>query len=265
MLKNIDKEDLLKFKTSQIKELANKISPDEYLDFINLYEADERKSVQSICNSLVKKLDKIKKEKDRLIAINQFEETAYEKGYMYIGGIDEAGRGPLAGPVVAAIVVFDRMTMIDGIDDSKKLSETKREELFEYIIKNAKDYGIGIADNNEIDEINILNATYLAMKRAIDMLQCKPDCLLNDAVRIPDIDIDQVPIIKGDSKSISIAAASILAKVTRDRIMYDMDKEYPFYNFSSNKGYGTKDHYNGIMKYGITPIHRKSFLKNIKY
>lgn len=265
MLKSISKEEISKFKTSQIKELADKISPDKYLDFINLFGADERKSVLSICNSLNKRLEKIKLEEERLIRINEFEEIAYDKGYIYIGGVDEAGRGPLAGPVVAAVVVFDRMTKIPGVDDSKKIKESKREELFEYIIKNAKDYGIGIADNVEIDEINILNATYLAMKRAIDMLKEKPDCLLNDAVTIPDINIAQVPIIKGDSKSISIAAASILAKVTRDRIMYDMDKKYPHYGFSSNKGYGTKDHYSGIMNYGITPIHRKSFLKNINY
>ena len=185
------------------------------------------------------------------------------KGFNKICGIDEAGRGPLAGPVVAAVVVFKPGTKIEGINDSKKLSEAKRNELFDIIKNEALDYGIGIVQRDEIDEYNILNATYMAMKKAINCLKKSPDYLLVDAAHIPDIDIAQKAIIKGDSKSISIAAASILAKVTRDSLMYEYDKMYPEYGFSSHKGYGTDQHYQAIRQHGITPIHRKSFLKNI--
>ena len=195
--------------------------------------------------------------------INTFENEGYQKGYTYIGGIDEAGRGPLAGPVVAAVVVFKPGTKIEGINDSKKLSEAKRDELFDIIKEQALDYGIGIVQKDEIDEYNILNATYMAMKKAINCLKKTPDYLLVDAAHVPDVNIDQKSIIKGDSKSISIAAASILAKVTRDSLMYEYDKMYPEYGFASHKGYGTDQHYKAIREHGITPIHRKSFLKNI--
>jgi ribonuclease HII len=159
--------------------------------------------------------------------------------------------------------VFKPNTKIEGINDSKKLSEAKREELFDIIKEQALDYGIGIVNNNEIDEFNILNATYMAMKKAINCLKKSPDYLLIDAATIPGVDTPQKPIIKGDSKSISIAAASILAKVTRDSIMYQYDEMYPEYGFKSHKGYGTKEHYAAIENQGITPIHRKSFLKNM--
>ena len=202
-------------------------------------------------------------ENERLEMINIFENEGYEKGFTYIGGIDEAGRGPLAGPVVAAVVVFKPGTKIEGINDSKKLSEAKRDELFEIIKEEALDYGIGIVQKDEIDEYNILNATYMAMKKAVNCLKQKPDYLLVDAAHIPDVDIEQKSIIKGDSKSISIAAASILAKVTRDSIMYEYDKMYPEYGFASHKGYGTDQHYKAIREHGITSIHRRSFLKNI--
>lgn len=254
-----------KLSTNNIKEVYDKITSDEFEDFLELFSNDERKSVISLCARVEKKIKKNKAELERLCTINLFEEKAYENGYKYIGGVDEAGRGPLAGPVVAAVVVFKRGTKIYGIDDSKKLSEDKREELFEIIKNEALDYGIGIADNVEIDENNILQATYIAMKRAIDNLKNKPDCLLNDAVKIPGVDIRQVPIIKGDSKSISIAAASILAKVTRDRMMYEYDLKYPEYGFRSNKGYGTSVHYEGLRKKGKTEIHRNSFLKNFDF
>ena len=246
-----------------IKEIVDNLSVDQYLEYIDILKSDERKSVQKMAVSLAKKLDAIRKEEERLELINTYEKEAYSKGYLYIGGIDEVGRGPLAGPVVAAVVVLPYNTKIEGIDDSKKVKESKREELFDIIKKQALDYGIGIVDNEEIDDYNILNATYMAMKKALNSMKKQPDYLLVDAVTIPGVDIKQNPIIKGDSKSISIAAASILAKVTRDRMMYDYDKIYPEYGFKSNKGYGTKEHYEAIEKFGITPIHRKSFLKNI--
>lgn len=246
-----------------IKELTDSLSTDNYLEYIEMLRNDERKSVQNIAVKMAKKLDAIRKENERLETINIFENEGYDKGYLHIGGIDEAGRGPLAGPVVAAVVVFKPNTKIEGINDSKKLSEAKRDELFDIIKEQALDYGIGIVNNNEIDEFNILQATYMAMKKAINCLEKAPDYLLIDAATIPGVDTPQKPIIKGDSKSISIAAASILAKVTRDSIMYQYDEMYPEYGFKSHKGYGTKEHYEAIEKHGITPIHRKSFLKNV--
>ena len=240
----------------EIKEIVDSLSIDKYLEYMDILKCDERKSVQNIAIKMGKKLDNIRKEEERLELINTYENEGYTKGYLYIGGIDEAGRGPLSGPVVASVVVFKPNTKIEGINDSKKLSEAKREELFDRIKEEALDYGIGIVNNEDIDKYNILNATYMAMKKALNYL-------LIDAATKPGIDIHQKPIIKGDSKSISIAAASILAKVTRDNIMYQYDEIFPEYGFKSHKGYGTKEHYEAIEKYGITRIHRKSFLKNM--
>ena len=194
-----------------------------------------------------------------------------DKGYSLIAGVDEVGRGPLAGPVVAAACIFDRDVDIVGIDDSKKLSEKKREQLFDEIKDKALAYGIGEASCEVIDEINILEATKLAVKRAIDeadkMLESKGidriQIVIFDAIKINDLDKEQMSVIKGDQTYFSIAAASILAKVTRDNLMKEYDKAYPEYGFASNKGYGTKAHYEGIKKAGITEIHRKSFLKNL--
>lgn len=194
-----------------------------------------------------------------------------DKGYSLIAGVDEVGRGPLAGPVVAAACIFDRDVGIVGIDDSKKLSEKKREQFFEEIKDKALAYGIGEASCEVIDEINILEATKLAMKRAIDeadkMLESKGrdriQIVIFDAVKINDLKKEQMSVIKGDQTYFSVAAASILAKVTRDKLMKEYDKVYPEYGFASNKGYGTKAHYEGIKKAGITEIHRKSFLKNL--
>ena len=194
-----------------------------------------------------------------------------DKGYSLIAGVDEVGRGPLAGPVVAAACIFDRDVDIVGIDDSKKLSEKKREQFFDEIKDKALAYGIGEASCEVIDEINILEATKLAMKRAIDeadkMLESKGrdriQIVIFDAVKINDLKKEQMSIIKGDQTYFSVAAASILAKVTRDNLMKEYDKVYPEYGFASNKGYGTKAHYEGIKKAGITEIHRKSFLKNL--
>ena len=247
----------------EIKEIVDSLSIDKYLEYMDILKDDERKSVQNIAIKMGRKLDNIRKEEERLERINTYENEGYTKGYLYIGGIDEAGRGPRAGPVVASVVVFKPNTKIEGINDSKKLSEAKREELFDRIKEEALDYGIGIVNNEDIDKYNILNATYMAMKKALNCLKNTPDYLLIDAATIPGIDIHQKPIIKGDSKSISIAAASILAKVTRDNIMYQYDEIFPEYGFKSHKGYGTKEHYEAIEKYGITRIHRKSFLKNM--
>lgn len=184
------------------------------------------------------------------------------KIYGTICGIDEAGRGPLCGPVVAAAVILPDEYNILYINDSKKLSETKREEVYKEIDKYAVAYGVGIVSPERIDEINILQATYEAMRTAIHKLSVKPDILLSDAVTIPMVDIKQVPIIKGDAKSQSIAAASIVAKVTRDHLMEEYDKLYPEYGFAKHKGYGTAAHIKAIKEYGPCPIHRRTFIKN---
>ena len=252
-----------KMSVKEINEFINNIELKDYLDYINILRLDSRKSVASIAMKLAKKLDSIRKEESRIDALKEYEREAYNKGYKLIAGIDEAGRGPLAGPVVAASVVFGEDVYIEGIDDSKKLSEGKREELFEIIKATAIEYSIGIVDHEEIDNINILQATFLAMKNSVIELPKRPDYLLIDAVTIPNINIYQKPIIKGDSKSISIAAASILAKVTRDKIMREYDDIYPEYGFSKHKGYGTSEHYEAIRKNGISSIHRKTFLKSI--
>ena len=201
-------------------------------------------------------------ELERLDAMKQFEREYASHGV--ICGIDEAGRGPLAGPVVAAAVILPLDHDFLYLNDSKKVTEKRREVLFDEIREYAIGYGIGIASPEEIDEINILQADYLAMKRALAQLSVKPDVLLNDAVIIPGVTGEQVSIIKGDAKSVSIAAASILAKVTRDRIMVSYDDMYPEYGFSKHKGYGTKQHSDAIRAYGPCPIHRKSFLKNFR-
>lgn len=179
-----------------------------------------------------------------------------------LAGMDEAGRGPLAGPVVCACCIMPLENMIDGINDSKKVSEKKREELFKLITMSALDYSVSIIDHKTIDEINILNATKLGMKQAADGLKLKPELLLVDAVTKLDISCPYESIIKGDAKSYNIAAASILAKVTRDRIMIEYDKQFPYYGFTKNKGYGTQLHIDGLLKYGACPIHRQTFIKN---
>ena len=193
---------------------------------------------------------------------------AFDKKYLskeikYLAGVDEAGRGPLAGPVVAAAVVFDKKTFIKDVNDSKQLTEKKREELFNKIISKALAYSVSIIDHNVIDEVNILNASLLAMKQAVDDLKIKPDLVLVDGNKAYHSDIPVIPIVKGDAKSFSIAAASILAKVTRDRLMKNLSIQYPVYLWEQNKGYPTKQHREIIRKIGPSPLHRKSFLKNI--
>lgn len=193
----------------------------------------------------------------------EFEKEALAKGYKSVCGVDEAGRGPLAGPVCAAAVILPEGVIIDGVNDSKKLSEKKRESLFDVIREQALSYSIAYATVDEIEEINILNATMLAMRRAIDGLDIKADYAMIDGNKIPPIDIDAECIVKCDAKSMSIACASILAKVSRDRLLYKYAEEYPMYGFDKHKGYGTKVHREAILKYGPCPYHRKSFLKKL--
>ena len=207
-----------------------------------------------------RKLEKLQKERERLEAMRSFEHQ-YE-GYGAVCGIDEVGRGPLAGPVVAGAVILPTDCEILYLNDSKKLSEKKRELLYDEIMEKAVATGIGVISPARIDEINILQATYEAMRMAISNLKVQPSVLLNDAVTIPLVEIPQVPIIKGDAKSVSIAAASILAKVTRDHMMIEYDTLFPEYGFAKHKGYGTAAHIAALKEFGPTPIHRKSFIKN---
>ncbi len=231
------------------------------------------------------KAEREEKMRARLAEMKEFEDELHSKGVLYIAGVDEVGRGPLAGPVVTAAVVLPADFDVPGVDDSKKLSEKRREELFDVICEKALAYGIGMRDNNRIDEINILEATKEAMADAVAGAQ-KMLCekiesgrleadlsfggasggighVLFDAVKVDAVKLPQTSLVKGDARSVSIAAASILAKVTRDRMMVEYAKEYPEYGFESNKGYGTAAHYEGIKSAGITPIHRRSFLRNL--
>ena len=193
----------------------------------------------------------------------EFEKEAIAKGYKAVCGVDEAGRGPLAGPVCAAAVILPEGVIIDGVNDSKKLSEKKREALFDVIREQSLAYSIAYAAVDEIEEINILNATMLAMKRAVEGLSVKADYAMIDGNRLPELAIDSECIVKGDAKSMSIACASILAKVSRDRLLYKYAEEYPMYCFDKHKGYGTAAHREAILKYGPCPYHRKSFLKKL--
>lgn len=238
-----------------------KAAADERLpDFIYTWEADSRAGVQALVEQARKRFKKLKEEKERIYRLSQYEREYASCGY--ICGIDEVGRGPLAGPVVAGAVILPPDCEILYINDSKKLSERKREELYDVIMEKAVAVGIGMAGPARIDEINILQATYEAMREAIQKLPVQPDILLNDAVTIPGVKIRQVPIIKGDAKSISIGAASIVAKVTRDRLMVEYDKIMPEYGFASNKGYGAALHIQALKRSGPSPIHRSSFIKN---
>lgn len=247
-------------KIEEIKAILKNAKEEELAGLLDEYRSDERPGVQKVVISYEKKLEKYKKE---LMRIENM--CIYEKKYpeaAYICGIDEVGRGPLAGPVVTCAVILPKDCRILYVNDSKKLSEKKREELYDIIMEQALDVSIGIESPAIIDEINILQATYRAMRQSIAGLKHRPDIILVDAVTIPEIDIKQVPIIKGDAKSISIAAASIIAKVTRDRMMQEYDSLYPEYDFASNKGYGTEKHIQALKKIGPSPIHRNSFIGN---
>ena len=222
------------------------------------YDKDPRAGVQKLILSMKKQKAAWEQKLIRLDGMKQYEKKY--QSYDQICGIDEAGRGPLAGPVVAAAVILPKDCTILYVNDSKKLSAKRREELYDEIMEKAVSVGVGMASPQRIDEINILQATYEAMREAVEGLSVEPDLLLNDAVTIPDVLIPQVPIIKGDAKSISIACASIIAKVTRDRLMLEYDKILPEYGFASNKGYGSRDHIEALKQNGPSPIHRKSFI-----
>ena len=229
----------------------------ELENWLRLYEEDERSGVRKLAESAKKRLEALRAERERLRRMQE-----YERRYagQTVCGIDEAGRGPLAGPVVAAAVILPEDCRILYINDSKQLSEKRREQLYEEIMAQAVSVGVGIQSPGAIDEINILQATYEAMRQAVRQLCPEPEILLNDAVRIPGLAKEQVPIIKGDAKCLSIAAASIIAKVTRDRMMREYDKIYPEYGFAQNKGYGCAAHIEALKKFGPCPIHRNSFI-----
>lgn len=253
-IKGIDK------KIGVIKEELDSTAVTDLQGFIDAYNSDKRGGVQKLVTTAQKRLDKYVEELARIERLKKYERE-YES-FAYIAGIDEVGRGPLAGPVAAAAVILPKDCDILYINDSKKLSAAKRDELYDEIMEKAVAVGIGMVSPERIDEINILQATYEAMRQAVGKLEPQPDVLLNDAVTIPGLSMKQVPIIKGDAKSISIGAASIIAKVTRDRMMEEYDLMFPGYGFASNKGYGSAEHIAALQQYGPTPIHRHSFIKN---
>ncbi len=233
----------------------------EWNPLFDQYKEDGRSGVSKLITTYQKKQKAYEDECRRLEGMQEFE-GKYGKEFSCICGIDEAGRGPLAGPVVAGAVVLPRDCKILYLNDSKKLSAKRREELFDEIKEKAVSYGIGMASPERIDQINILQATYEAMTHAVQDLQVVPDLLLNDAVTIPQLPIKQLGIIKGDGRSVSIAAASIMAKVTRDRLMTEFAEMYPEYGFEGHKGYGSSAHIEALKKYGPCPIHRRTFIKN---
>lgn len=222
------------------------------------YREDTRSGVQALIRRSEKQRETLEKETARIYQLQQYERDYENEGL--ICGIDEVGRGPLAGPVVAGAVILPKNCEILYLNDSKQLSAEKREQLYDVILEHAVAVGIGIVSPQRIDEINILQATYEAMRQAIEKLNPQPAALLNDAVRIPQVAIQQVPIIKGDAKSVSIAAASIVAKVTRDRMMEQYEEVFPGYGFARNKGYGSKEHIEALQTMGPTAIHRRSFI-----
>mgnify|MGYP004537433973 FL=1 len=233
-------------------------SEEQLVQLFEQYETDQRAGVAKLIEAEKKKMKKLEQERNRLETMRIYEHKYADLGL--VCGIDEAGRGPLAGPVVAGAVILPEDCEILYLNDSKKLSEKKREELYEEIKEKAIAWGVGLASPARIDEINILQATYEAMRAAVGALDPQPQVLLNDAVRIPELSFRQVPIIKGDAKSLSIAAASVLAKVTRDRLMKEYDKVMPEYGFAAHKGYGSAAHIAALQKYGPSPIHRRSFI-----
>ena len=248
---------MTKLSINEIKEKLASITTNEDPFFVELQQ-DTRKSVQKLIATHQKRMQKQLQEKEKFNEMLQFEKNVWDKGITYIAGVDEVGRGPLAGPVVAAAVILPKDFVLYGVDDSKKLSEKKRDEYYTYIINNAISYGVGMIQSERIDEINIYEATKEAMLQALNKLTITPEYLLIDAMKLP-IEISQESIIKGDARSISIACASIVAKVVRDRLMKELHQTYPHYGFDKNAGYGTKDHLEGLKNYGYTEVHRKSF------
>lgn len=246
-----------KYNISQIKEILSSIHSIEDPMFQQL-SLDMRKGVQTALKSCQKRIEKEQKRAEHFIEMQYYERLAYKEGASFIAGVDEVGRGPLAGPVVAAAVILPKNIEDLGFDDSKKLSASKREEIYRLIQEKAIAIGIGIVDADIIDQVNIYQASRLAMQQAVSELKIQPDYLLIDAMKI-DVNTPQIGIIKGDAKSISIAAASIVAKQVRDQMMQEFGELYPGYDFSNNAGYGTPKHLEGLKSKGICPIHRKTF------
>ncbi|MGL4606731.1 MAG: ribonuclease HII [Eubacteriaceae bacterium] len=255
------KLDLKKMSISGIRAMIKDLKDEEYAKVIPMLREDTRKGVSSLATSLENKGLILEKEKQRIRDMKLLENECVNQGFSFIGGIDEVGRGPLAGPVVTCVVIMRKESEILYVNDSKKLSRSKREALCSLLLNEAVDYEIGIADNETIDKINILNATKKAMIESLDNIKTKPEFLLIDAVSL-EIPIKQKAIIHGDSICYSIAAASIIAKVYRDHLMESYHELYPEYGFNHNMGYGTAQHIEAIKKYGPTPIHRRSFLNN---
>ena len=243
-----------------IKEIKEQLASIQRLDdpLLTEWEQDSRSGVIQAIAKRKKEIQKRLDEDERLEGMLAYEKECYARGIELIAGVDEVGRGPLAGPVVAAAVILPKACKIPGLNDSKKIPKSKHKEIYEAVLQNAVAIGIGIKDNQVIDQVNIYEATKLAMMEAIGQLEPQPQHLLIDAMKL-DLPIPQTSIIKGDANSLSIAAASIVAKVTRDQMMEEFDREYPGYDFAQNAGYGTAKHLAGLDKLGVTPIHRRSF------
>lgn len=248
-------------KTLSITEIRQRLLTVKHAgdEFLVECSKDERKGVQQLVKKWNREFEQKQKLEEKWLQMNAYENKARHQGYRYIVGIDEVGRGPLAGPVVAAAVILPQDFKLLGLDDSKKISDKKREVFYETIMQEAIAVGVGIISNEIIDKINIYEATKQAMLTAIQQLEYAPEYALIDAMKLNTIDIPQESIIKGDANSVSIAAASVVAKVTRDRIMHEYDAKYPQYGFKNNMGYGTKEHLDGLENHGLTPWHRKSF------
>lgn len=249
---------------NQIKQHLSSVDLDKIPEAIKIYLEDERISVKKLIEQYQKKYIKYQNELQRIKEISKYETELYQKGKTFIAGIDEVGRGPLAGPVMTCAVILPKDCNVLGINDSKKLSASQRENICIQLKKIAIDISISKLEADEIDKINILQSVYKSMKQSVNNLNTKPDIVLVDAVSIPNINVEQLSIVKGDAKSISIAAASIIAKVTRDKLMDEYSKKYPEYGFERNKGYGTKEHIDAIKEYGLCPIHRRTFVKNLE-
>ncbi len=250
-----------KMKVKEIDTYLNELSIDHLLQMIEFLQQDSRSSVQKLAIKYQKKADRHFEEIARIKRMWRFEDDLFNDGIQYVAGVDEAGRGPLAGPVFAASVILPRGIFIEGINDSKKINEKKRDELYDIIIEKAICYEIASVDEQEIDRINIRNAAFKAMVKAVNRMKTKPQHVLVDGDDVKGLTFPYTTIIKGDSLSVSIAAASILAKVARDRYIKELDQLYPQYGFANHKGYGTKEHIEAIKLYGLTPIHRGSFTK----
>lgn len=247
---------------ADIKKTVEALDETRWAEAADFLKDDQRKGARNIGKALERKLANMALERSRINEMKKIEERYRDDGIEMIAGIDEVGRGPLAGPVVSCAIILPPECDLLHINDSKKISEEKRKHLFEQLKKKAVSLSVGVVSPETIDDVNILNATKKSMRLALEQLSVKPQMVLIDAVALEELDIRQMSIIKGDEKCYSIAAASIVAKVVRDDIMADLHEKYPEYNFLSNKGYGTKDHIEAIKRYGLSPIHRRSFCKN---